>query len=354
MSIIPIELTLAHMEFRPKTDHSGLHALIAEFDISLETYQLGQILTRSMLFLQNGAFGSWRTYGNTGEKQFADEAPNLDWKKKIELALKVKDEWLALKDNRINKQRYKLKSDQGNSVSYDLTELLYGDELIILGKGQLFQDTVELYKSYIEEISAAHKLQVGKFKLFTQSEFIRERNSKIEKVKQSLEFKSKKKFTRESMIEYNNEKDTFIYRPENHPYFREWLLYNYAFWSPVFKSRTLLDRENMGAAKTSRSRDLNKFLAYKFRLEHCEHFYGASVVNDNYSEEAIRDLLDSSFFRKGHLENVYQRGLIDRDIVAFVIESWEPFRDYKSITLDPKYISAADILTASKNKKKAA
>lgn len=75
-----------HLTFSARTKHDELHELLADFGVSLETYQLGQLLTRAMLYPENSDLGGWHTWGGDGEKRFANLAPKLDWKQKIERA----------------------------------------------------------------------------------------------------------------------------------------------------------------------------------------------------------------------------------------------------------------------------
>lgn len=326
-----------HLTFNAKTKHEELHKLLDDSGVSLETYQLGQLITRAMLYPKNGDLGGWYTRGGDGEKLFANEAPKLNWKKKIELAEKIIANWLEPF------------SDEAKE------KVLYGNELVVLEKGGLFKQTTKIFESYVNLIAASEKIEAGGFKLLTKGQVIREREAMAAKTKRFLEFDTKK-FTRSAMIEYDEEEELFIYHPENHPYFREWLLYNYAFWSPLFKSRTLLSLGVREKLETIRSRELAPFLAKKFKLEHwdAKDEVNQKMIASFYSETEIANLLDNSFFRKDRLESVYQRGLIDRDMIAFAIQSWKPFEEYKSASLTHEMMKAAEILISPKNKKKAA
>ena len=77
------------------------------------------------------------------------------------------------------------------------------------------------------------------------------------------------------------------------------------------------------------------------------------MIKKFYSESDIGNLLDNSFF-KNRLESVYQAGLMDRDMVAFAIQAWEPFKEYKIEPLSTEMIKTAELLIAPKNKKKTA
>lgn len=341
--------------FLPNNEHEKLNILLERYDVSLETYQLGQILTRSMLFQKNDALGGWLRASNPKiENQFADEAVKLNWKEKIELASKIKNDWLI-----------------DHSKKFPKVAGLYGDETVYLKGISAAAQILKNYYSYKKDLEVVGNIKnIDNLKLITNSEFIRKRNSMIEKVRKSLEFSKKKKFIRNPIIDYNEKLGLFIYYPENHPYFREWLLYNYAFWSPFFKSRTLLTHEDPSNIKTIKSRELARFLAEKFKHEHSKSSFtildkyqrpDLSVVVDEkplevdfFSESNILDLLDSSFFRRDNLDRVYNSCIIDRNIIAFAIESWEPFKDYKNILISPKSIKAVDILIATKNNKKVA
>jgi len=326
-----------HLAFNAKTKHDELHKLLDEHSVFLETYQLGQILTRAMLYPENGDLGGWYTWGGEGEKTFANLAPKLDWKKKVELAKKIKAEWL---------ERF---TDEAKE------KVLYGSELVVLEKGGLFQKTTRIFDSYVNLIAASEKVETGGFKLLTKGQVIREREAMAAKTKRFLEFDTKK-YVRTAMIEYDEEKELFIYHPENHPYFREWLLYNYAFWSPFFKSRTVAGLEVRSDLKIVRSPDLVPFLAKKFKFEHWEmkDEGNQEMIKKFYSESAIGELLDSSFFRKDRLESVYKVGLIDRDIVALCMQSEKPFQEYEKTTLDKVSLKAAEFLITPKNIKKTA
>lgn len=321
-----------HLTFRARTKHDELHELLADFGVSLETYQLGQLLTRAMLYPENSDLGGWHTWGGDGEKRFANLAPKLDWKQKIELAIEIKAEWL------------KKFSDEAKE------KVLYGSEFVHLEKGGLFQQTRKIFESYVNVLAASEKVETGGFKLLTKGQVIREREAMAAKTKRFLEFDTKK-YVRTAMIEYDEGKELFIYHPENHPYFREWLLYNYAFWSPFFKSRTVAGLE-VRKLKTVRSPELVPFLAKKFKIEHWDIKDESTqeMIKKFYSESAIGELLDNSFFRKDRLESVYQMGLIDRDIVAFCIQAENPFQQYERANLDKVSLKAADRLIAPKNK----
>lgn len=324
-----------HLTFNAKTKHDELRELL-DYGVSLETYQLGQLLTRAMLYPKNGDLGGWHTWGGDGEKKFANLAPKLDWKKKVELAIKIKAEWL---------ERFSGEAKE---------KVLYGSELVVLEKGGLFHKTTKIFESYVNLIAASEKVETGGFKLLTKGQVIREREAMAAKTKRFLEFDTKK-YVRTAMIEYDEEKELFVYHPENHPYFREWLLYNYAFWSPFFKSRTVAGLE-VRKLKTIRSNELVPFLAKKFMIEHWDvkDEGNQEMIKKFYSESAIGELLDNSFFRKDRLESVYQIGLIDRDMIAFCIQAEYPFQEYQRATLDKVSLEAAEFLIAPKNKKKTA
>jgi hypothetical protein len=325
-----------HLTFSAKTKHDELYEFLEEFEVPLQTYQLGQILTRALLYPVNGDLGGWHIWGADGEKNFAIEAPRLDWKKKIELAAKVVSDW------------------SGQFPPEVRQNVLYGNEHINLEKGGLFRRTNKIFESYVDVVSAGEKIETGGFKLLTKGQVIREREAMAAKTKRFLEFDTKK-FVRTAMIEYDEQKELFIYHPENHPYFREWLLYNYAFWSPFFKSRTIAGLK-VRKVEMIRSRELVPFFAKKFKIEHLntEEDGNQEMIQKFYSENAIGELLDSSFFRKDRLESIYKIGLIERDIVAFSFQANEPFKEYKISALDKVCLEAADILVAPKAKKKAA
>lgn len=341
--------------FLPKHKHDALNALLNKYGITLETYQLGQILTRSMFFQKNDILGGWVRSSNPKiENQFAKEAVELNWKEKIELAIKIKNDWLI--------DHYK---------KFPKVDGLYGNEGVYLkGIGAAAQILKNYYK-FNEELKNVGNIRNNEnLKLITKSELIRNRNSMIEKVRKTLEFSKKKKFIRNPIIEYSKTQGLFVYYPENHPYFREWLLYNYAFWSPVFKSRAVLDHDDPSSIKTIRCRELARFLAEKFKNEHSKSSFtildkykrpDLSVVvaekpleENFFSESNILNLLDSSFIRRDNLERVYQSGIIDRDIIAFAIGSSEPFKQYKSIFLSTKRLMVTDVLIGAKNNKKIA
>lgn len=321
-----------HLTFSARTKHEDLHELLADFGVSVETYQLGQLLTRAMLYPENGDLGGWYTWGGDGEKRFANLAPKMDWKQKVELAVKTKDRWLEDFSDELKK------------------EVLYGNEFVHLEKGGLFQKTRMIFESYVNVLAASEKVETGGFKLLTKGQVIREREAMAAKTKRFLEFDTKK-YVRTAMVEYDEEKELFIYHPENHPYFREWLLYNYAFWSPFFKSRTVAGLE-VRKLKTIRSPELVPFLAKKFKVEHwdTQDESTQAMIKKFYSESAIGELLDNSFFRKDRLESVYQVGLIDRDIIAFCIQATNPFQEYQRANLDKVSIEAAEFLITPKNK----
>lgn len=325
-----------HLTFAAKTKHDEFYEFLEEFEVPIEVYQLGQILTRALLYPVNGDLGGWHIWGADGEKKFAMEAPRLDWKKKMDLATKLVSGW----------------SDHFSPEAKK--NVLYGNEHINLEKGGLFRRTTKIFESYVDVVSASEKIETGGFKLLTKGQVIREREAMAAKTKRFLEFDTKK-FIRTAMIEYDEQKELFIYHPENHPYFREWLLYNYAFWSPFFKSRTIAGLK-VRKLETIRSRELVPFLAKKFKTEHLnvEEDGNQEMIQKFYSENAIGELLDSSFFRKDRLESVYKIGLIDRDIVAFSFQATEPFKEYKTSALDKVCLEAAEILVAPKAKKKAA
>lgn len=321
-----------HLTFSPRAKHGELHELLADYGVSLETYQLGQVLTRAMLYPENGDLGGWYTWGGDGEKKFAKLAPQMDWKKKVELAIEIKAKWLE------------------QFSAEDKEKVLYGNELVVLEKGGLFKQTIRIFESYVNLIAASEKVETGGFKLLTKGQVIREREAMAAKTKRFLEFDTKK-YVRTAMIEYDEEKELFIYHPENHPYFREWLLYNYAFWSPFFKSRTLAGLE-VRKLTTVRSPELVPFLAKKFKIEHWEmkDESNQEMIKKFYSESDIGNLLDNSFFRKDRLESVYQAGLIDGDMIAFCIQAENPFQEYQRTTLDKVSLEAADRLITPKNK----
>lgn len=325
-----------HLTFSARTKHDELYKILEDYGVSLETYQLGQLLTRAMLYPENGDLGGWYTWGGDGEKKFAFSASELDWKQKVELAVKIKDRWLE---------------DFSENLK---NEVLYGSEFVHLEKGGLFGKTTKVFESYVNLVEASEQIETGGFKLLTKGQVIREREAMAAKVKRFLEFDTKN-FTRSAMIEYNEEKELFIYHPENHPYFREWLLYNYAFWSPFFKSRTVVGLE-VRKLKTIRSNELVPFLSRKFKIEHwdAKNEGNQEMIKKFYNEKAIGELLDNSFFRKDRLESVYKVGLIDRDVIAFCIQSENPFQEYQRATLDKVSLEAADFLISPKNKKKTA
>lgn len=325
-----------HLAFAVKTKYDELLKLLDAYDVSLETYQLAQLLTRAMLFPENGDLGGWYMWAGDSEKKFASQAPKLDWKQKMELASVVIVEWL----------------DQFTTELKP--KVLYGSERVDLEKGGLFTRTRKIFESYVDVVSATEKVETGGFKLLTKGQVIREREAMAAKVKRFLEFDTKK-FVRSAMIEYDEEKELFIYHPENHPYFREWLLYNYAFWSPFFKSRTVIGKK-VRELETVRSHELVPFLAAKFKVEHWnekDESYKA-VINRFYSEHGIGELLDNSFFRKDRLESVYKLGIINRGIIAFSIQSREPFKEYEHASLDKLCLEAAEFLITPKTKKKSA
>jgi len=331
-----------HLTFNARTKHDELHKLLEEHNVSLETYQLAQLLTRAMLFPQNGDLGGWYTWGGDGERNYAEKAPRLDWKKKIELAMQVIADW----SNKF--------SDEAK------TKVVYGSEAVNLEKGGLFQRTRKVFESYVDVVKSAEEIETGGYKLLTKGQVIREREAMAAKVKRMLEFDTKK-FVRTAMIEYDEEKELFIYHPENHPYFREWLLYNFAFWSPFFKSRTLigLSQDKIRKLDTVRSLELVPFLAKKFKMEHwdAKDEGNQEMIKKFYSEEKIGELLDNSFFRKDRLESVYKLGLIDRNMVAYSIQTREPFKEYKETLvngIERRCIEAADFFLAPKRNKKTA
>lgn len=327
-----------HLTYSARTVHDELHKLLEEYGISLETYQLGQLLTRATVYPKNGDLGDWFTYGGNGERTFSQQAPKLDWKKKIELGQKIIANWYE---------------DFSENLK---PKVIYGNELVHLEKGGLFRRTRQIFESYVDVINAAEEVETGGYKLLTKGQVIREREAMAAKVKRMLEFDTKK-FVRTAMIEYDEEKELFIYHPENHPYFREWLLYNLAFWSPFFKSRTLLNlTEKIRKLETVRSLELVPFLAKKFKLEYWEakDEENQAMITKFYSEDKIGKLLDNSFFRGERLESVYKVGVMDRDMIAYSIQAWEPFKEYKETTLDRRSIEAANFFLTSKRNKKTA
>jgi len=355
-----------YISFSSKPFHDGFNEFLKSYDVSLDTYQLGQMLTRSMFFLKNGKLGGWTTAGASRcEQKFAAKAQQLSWREKLELALTLKDARRGNDLIEINKTRLKL--------SQPLLYYIYGDEHTCLMRSSSFLQALEIYNSFKKNISDVENVESKSgLKMYTKSELIRERSLKVERLKKVIENKEKKKFIRGApLIEHDANLDQLIYYPENHPYFREWLLYNYAFWSPIFKSRTLLNHKDPSNVKTIKSRDLIEFLAKKFKLEHpiekinlpskIKQSDQSSVILEKpidekfFSEKNISDLLyKNSFFKNERLASVYELGIIDRDIVALTIESLEPFKEYKTITLSPRILQVADILMGTKSNKKVA
>lgn len=346
--------------------HEELYKFLETYDISLETYQLGQMLTRSMFFLKNGNLGGWTTAGASRcEQKFADKALKLNWKEKIELASTLKDSRKGNDLIQLNEGRLRL--------SKPLLYYVYGNENISLMRSSTFIKALKVHSSFKKNISDIENIvEKSSIKMYTKSELIRERNLKFEKVKKIIEHKDKKKFIRSgSLIEHDPVSDKLIYYPENHPYFREWLLYNYAFWSPLFKYRTLSSHKDPLGVKTIKSRELIAFLAEKFKFEHPTKLISLgskitrsdelSIITEKsidkkfYSEKNISELLyKNSFFKNERLASVYDIGLIDIDLIAFVIESWKPFSEYKNATLSSRSIKAAEVLIKKNNLKKSA
>lgn len=356
----------ASIGFWSKPFHQEFYELLEKYGISLETYQLGQMLTRSMFFLKNGDLGGWTTAGaNRCEQKFAAKALNLNWKEKIELASIIKESRRGNDLIHLNEGRLRLLKP---ALYY-----VYGDEHTCLMRSSTFLQSLKIYHSFKKNISDVENVE-GKsgLKMYTKSELIRERSLRLEKVKKVIGHKDKKKFIRGgTLIEHNTALDQLIYYPENHPYFREWLLYNYAFWSPVFKYRTLQNHKDPNSVKMIKSRELIEFLAEKFKLEHpirlinldnkIKNSEYSSIINEKpidekfYSVKNISELLyKNSFFKNERLASVYELGIIDRDLIAFVIEAWEPFSEYKNATLSSKSIKAVDVLIKKNNLKKAA
>ena len=138
-----------HLTFKAKTKHDELHQLLKDYGVSLETYQLGQLLTRAMLYPKNEDLGGWLIWGGDGEKKFANLAPKLDWKQKIELAIKIKAEWLERFDDEAKKL------------------VLYGSESVNLEKGGLFKAATGIFEARVNLLTASEKVEAGGFKILT-------------------------------------------------------------------------------------------------------------------------------------------------------------------------------------------
>lgn len=324
-----------HLFFEPSSNHSELFKLLESFDVSLETYQLGQLLTRALLYPKNGDLGGWWTYGGTGENRFSQNCLKITWKQKLELAFKTIEKW----------------PESPIRVSDEFRKnMTYGSETIRPSKGELFDSSVRLFEKYIDVLKLKEKVETGGFKLLTKGQYIREREEMAGNIKKFLSFDAKK-FVRTSMIEYNHETETFVYHPENHPYFREWLLYNLAFWSPFFKSRTIIGKK-IRKLETVRSNELIPFLAKKFKIEHwTKDEANQKMIETFYNEKSIGDLVDNSFFRKDRLESIYKGGILDKYIIAYIIQTREPLTEYSNATIDELCLEAAESLVSPKKEK---
>lgn len=349
--------------FRSTTNHDEFLNLLENYDITLETYQLGQILTRAMFFIKNGNLGGWQSVGaKRCEKKFADNALKLNWKEKVELAKELTKSRKGSDLIPLNETRVK--------SSLPLLYYIYGNEQISIMRDISFKIAHKIYIAIQKNISEKEKVETQHgLKLYSKSELIRERNLNIEKLINIIEPKNKKKFKRGSpIIKYESSSQKLVYYPENHPYFREWLLYNYAFWSPIFKSRTLSMHKDPAGVKIIKSRELIQFLSKKFKLEHPIFLVSLSKNIRNYdldstiteklmsekffSEKSISDLLyKNSFFKKERLASIYNSGIIDRDIITFAIETRHPFKELKSTTLSLKTMQLTDILIGHKKNK---
>jgi hypothetical protein len=132
-----------HLTYSARTNHDELHKLLDEYGVSLETYQLGQLLTRAMVYPKNGDLGDWFTRGGHGELLFSEQAIKLDWKKKIELGKQIISNWYE-------------------EFSEELKpKVIYGNELVHLEKGGLFRRTRQIFESFVDVIESAQEIETG-------------------------------------------------------------------------------------------------------------------------------------------------------------------------------------------------
>lgn len=324
----------AHLWLLPNKDDTELKQLLDTYDVSLETYQLGQLLTRCHLIVKVGDLGNWAISGLGPEPEYLKQSPKMkSWKEKLELAHSL--------------------------ISKEPSTSTYGHSLVRLYKGLLFDQAVDAFSSFLDMNEKSLLLESGGHKFTSKIRTYRERKIFEDRIDSFMHFETKK-FVRSPMVMFDEENQSFIFFPERHPYFREWLLYNYAFWAPLFKSRIAIGKHKVRSIETVRSHELVPFLAKKFEIEHKDCSMNGNetqnkIILNYYEEKTISALLDNSFFRRDRLASVYSQGIIDREIMAFVIQSLKPFSEYRGETLMPICLQTADKLMTVKppSKKKA-
>lgn len=338
-----------------KSDTEELRRLLHKHNLPFEQFQLGQYLVRAMLISSPRHFGGFnierpsrllglRGQGNTVSKSVSPFEPSKNW-------------WESL-------ERIKFEIDQESrhlENAFEDEKYVFGTVAYLETKNSYVRQMLELWKEHTDLLERMGKGPEGARFILKSDSF--QMRSKLEQRFKELVEGDKMPNAKERLIYFDKEKNRFVYQPQNHPYYYEYVLFNFCVFSLFFNS----DRIHLNG-RTS-NKEVVEFIADKILWEHTAkekrgdndfdfdeetQRQRLQMLKDHFSLKRIQNLVKNNSSFKNNVAIVHKEGrLLTKELVAWTVRNREDCvsaigKSFKGMTNKNDYFLPHEIEKAGK------